>query len=213
MIARYVVLAALVLSACVGTEGGNPIQPEIDGEKVSIVATDETTMELIGEAGAVTPVSASVRYLDLEGTGGFSELFTNDDGSFFVVIDGDSTHRFRIRALLEGERSGALDVQPQAFGGPLPPSCVSYETDFEFMEDGESRVWRVQNDCAMSVDTMPPRLRFETGAFAFDEPGAQTLMPGEFVDLMITREGAGPVEDTLVFGTTDGPAAVTLLQR
>lgn len=214
MIARRVVATlALLLCACVGTEGGNPIQPEIDGEKVSIQATDESRMELVGEAGAVTPALASVRYLDLEGTDGFSELVTNDDGSFFVVIEGDSTHRFRLRALLESERSEAIDVQPRGFGGPLPPSCVTYETDFEFMEDGESFVWRVQNDCVMAVDTMAPSLRFETGAFTFDDPGAQTLMPGEFVDLTVTRRGNGPVEDTLVFGTTDGPAAVTLLER
>lgn len=82
-----------------GTETGNP--PRVDERKLYLVESGES-VQLVGEAGAVSPGGATVRVTNLR-TGAQVEATAQNDGSISVVIPGSLADGYELSVSNGGE--------------------------------------------------------------------------------------------------------------
>ncbi|MDD9946979.1 MAG: hypothetical protein OXU20_38405 [Myxococcales bacterium] len=144
-------MAAGLLFACAesaGTETGNP--PLIALNLVHVAAADETSVEVIGEAGAITPGGGEVT-VENERTGDTAMVAVADDGSFMATLHGTPEDHFALVASNDGQRSEPQVIRSQdQMGGddwqtlhackdsdPMDPVDVNYvELDGDTMDVG-----------------------------------------------------------------------------
>jgi hypothetical protein len=127
----------VVATGCTGIETGNPVvPPTLDGERTELVEAGGGQLRLVGEPGAVTPATASVRFIDLQGASDYFDVPVAADGSFDLTFTGDSGHWFRGEATLAIERSAPVDEKVLSIMVPRP--CLSIDPgELVVLEDAE----------------------------------------------------------------------------
>ena len=213
LVGTAISVAGALAPACVGTETGNPFEPtkpSLDGAKIEMVETGEPgQMRLIGEAGAIDPPTADLRFIDLEGADGFAPATVAADGSFSELVTGVIGHWYRVEALNDTARSTPVDVRVIVPMVPLP--CLVLDTEdaveFDAVTAGESiaRSIRASNSCADHSIDVTVAYRLGAADFELASPPSFTLAAGAMGDIGIrfASTTAGLSEEILVI-TTDG---------
>lgn len=130
----------------VGTETGNP--PRVDERKLYLVRSGDR-VQLIGEAGAISPVGVSVRITNLR-TGEQGEATALNDGSFNVSVPGALDDGYELTV------SNARDVVnvrvPAPAGGDNPLSALSCQALENALGEGVAAGFAAA-DASCSSDT------------------------------------------------------------
>jgi len=206
--ALAIVWISAVLAAaggCIATPQPNPpnIVVTIDGDEVYSELTNWGGVDILGNPGAIDPPEAVLRVYDVDGSGPSVDVAVEADGSFHAEVDGLYGDEFRLQAILEDDRSEALDLIVDTDGSrpaPRPLSaCVTTEpgTWLEVPAGGSAPV-ELRNDCDEAVTVESVALRFDPTGFSIVR--APAALPARSVDVVEVgfAEGQAMTEDLLL---------------
>lgn len=201
------ILLALTLTACIGTETGNPpVQPELDANLL-MFSEDGDQVQVQGLAGSVIPGGADVQLTPLDGSPAF-RVMSELDGSF--VIERPFTAEVRLQAIEGRGRSDVFDhrflsdVQMEVCR-PIP------DTDFIRVEGnpGEEAIGyvTVRWPCGN-----PPSASMLYGDQGLSVEGVGFQAEQSMLTLAITFDGrTGELEDHVVVSMSGSSAVITIV--
>lgn len=145
-------LGAPLLSQCggearLGTETGNP--PRLEQKKLFLLASAQG-VELVGEAGAVTP-GANVSITNLS-TGAGAETVALTDGSVDVFVAGSLDDEYEVTATSPEGTTTSARLTPSASGGGNPLAKLSCEALDQSIRQRVAGVLR-STDRSCSIDS------------------------------------------------------------
>lgn len=223
-------LSAYALVGCVGTPTPEPpdFLSQPDRSKISqptfeVGANQVEPLKIIGEPGAVTG-DTDVWLVNLDRTNGAVIVRARDDGSFTAAIEASAGDRIRLVSRTETRHSRPLDLLVTSMNsalvveplGDTALSCLRIEPNDELkLVTGETRAYRVTNECAGSVTLANAALRFGNQGFQLSPPPTM-LTAGEQVELTVSFAGENPREQAdillvdVAFGAEGGRYALGL---
>jgi hypothetical protein len=199
---------ALLASACLGTETGNPpAAPVIDVSKIELRSVGGG-IEVTGRAGAIEPAGASARLVNLDGVMPLVVAAVGDDGSFSALVPAIADDVIRLQARLGDLRSGPVDFVLAS--SPTPASgCLVVELDVDLgtLAAGELTAIPIEivNECEGDANLFSNAFRTSDPAFEYRAPVTPHAMSEgarATLDLAVTPSAPGELEEILLLGVT-----------
>ena len=229
MVGSRLVLGLLLLAGC----GVSPVPepPLVERSMIHLESAGMGLTRIRGDAGSISPAGAIVTVLNLDSMDPAVMVTSMDDGSFEVVVPGETFHEYRITATdeMRAQTSPPLDVVglPDGSVGPAPrplEDCLVFsDTSIDFGEIAPDDVSvgqvRLENQCPepVFIDLVAPRVGVDFQPIPIRmgtiiDTGAARNVPVQFVPGdptgMMLPPPPGPRED-VIFVQVSGMAGMT----